>query len=371
MRKLLWYGLAALTAGVCGTGYYAYRYPHSVVGQCVYKAGELGLSANPVALMTRTMAGRTGLQEESLCCPMAEEGLPGEPTPVEDPAPAAEPLAGLLDLNPIMRVPAPIVIREDVDAGLGQAGFPMLDADNEVQSKGAQLPGGQTADVEQGHSHLRIMPYATNEADPKRMPYAGESGPGGPFDPEVFNQGPNALSSVAEELMRAFVEGLAENKSANGSSEEQEPKDTPMEGPGLENAFPKLPPNYHHYHDSDRYMVCPYSGKCVEIKPPSDSESKCKESDSEYELIPAPALEEEESEPKCKKKAECEKIPDIFMEEESETMPTPEKHSDKAKMMLHQSFKHSEIWPIHPEVDTMEFRPSDGSLYRYPKKGPY
>jgi hypothetical protein len=241
MRKLLWCGLVAMAAGVCGTGYYSYCHPHSVVGQFVLRAGAIGLCPNPFVLATRGAVHSTIEQEEKACSQAAEECTPDEPKLIEEPADAKALAGAVLDLNPVMRIPAPIIIREEDDALPGNGAEPMVNADNQVQPVAGRQVGGTTIEADVDNSCPRIMPYAADEAAGKHMPYAGETENHGAFDAETFNQ-------------------AVEKKSAAGSSEENEPKEVPKEEPAAGGASTEpaksdesgSTPEYYHHPYSER-----------------------------------------------------------------------------------------------------------------------
>ena len=101
MRKLLWLGLA-LFAGVCGTSYYAMMHPGSMVGQCVFKAGEFGLRVNPIVVLARGIANAR--HQEPVSTAPVEDVVPDEPAALDEPA--AKPLAGMIDLDPALQAPS-------------------------------------------------------------------------------------------------------------------------------------------------------------------------------------------------------------------------------------------------------------------------
>ena len=62
-------------AGVCGTSYYAMMHPGSMVGQCVFKAGEFGLRVNPIVVLARGIANAR--HQEPVSTAPVEDALPG------------------------------------------------------------------------------------------------------------------------------------------------------------------------------------------------------------------------------------------------------------------------------------------------------
>ena len=169
------------------------------------------------------------------------------------------------------------------------------------------------------------MPYADDDVAVTPMPYAGQTEGSDPYDPALLQPTPS------------------ETKPA-GTSEEAEPAD-PKPNDNAEN---NMTPEYYHHDYHSRYIVCPYSGKCVEATPPSEEEPKSKKDDSKYEPAPAPVTEEQEPKP-----------------------APPTHHKKKDKRTPSEGCPKTNGCPPHPEVDTMEFRPSDDDGTYKNNGGPY
>jgi hypothetical protein len=167
------------------------------------------------------------------------------------------------------------------------------------------------------------------------MPPAAEA-PADSWAQETFEAPPKPLPGGTEESEPAG--------SQPATPESSQPSD------GSTPSCPSMMPGCPHggsdpYHS--RYIVCPYSGKCVEATPPCESQKECKSSKEEcqpnnqagttreeYERIAAPT-ELIESSAKVKK--------------------------SKKKPTRIQS-RYTPSLPVAPFTDTMEYRRSDGTL---------
>jgi hypothetical protein len=324
MRKRDWcFAAAVLAAGAGWLGYHVCRHPDSVLAQCVYRCGVVAGSANPaVAVVQGAVASLR--QEEVLTSSrkvaveeINEDCVPEEPVP-SDPAAGADDskLAGVIDLDQFpQKVPAPVVIQEE-DQAVQTAKVPEMPADLQVPVAG----GGEPCD--ESHVCPQVMPYCPEEEGGKTMPTVpGEE---------------NALKAMAQSLFEKMVLESQERQTGYvEESESGEQKDSA-------NQPEPTPCPHDSYHDHHRYSVCPYSGKCIELTEP---ETTCPVA----EPIPAPYAEEQEPKEECQ----------------------PARQGCKGKKGKCRSHKvGSGGCPSHPDVDTMEFRPSDRNLNEYPG-GPY
>jgi hypothetical protein len=320
MRKWLWCAAAAAIVGVGGVGYYAYQKPQSLVGQVVTQVGQISIQANPVAQLTRQALATAG-HKEVVCCQVPEEPTPE--TPPEDPTPVTDagPVSALLGLNLLqdMRGPDPIVIHDEEPVVVPEAG-PEVGA---IPS--APLPTGEPPIAEPGTSP-RVMPYSQEEGIVQVMPHAGE-GSADPYDPANF-PGPGSESSVP------------------GATEEAEPKnEDPQADTGSMSGSSHCTSSCH-----SRYIVCPYSGKCVEVEPTGDSQKdcsatkdECKTAEEEYEKIPAP-----------REAVSADQEP-------GPTKPAVKTKKTRKKVIKTQS-NYTPGSVLAPYIDTMEYRASDRSL---------
>ncbi len=342
MRKWLWCAAAAAVAGVGAAGYYAYQQPHSLVGQVVTQVGQLSWQANPVAQLTRHILTGASRHQEAGCCegrdePIAE-ALPEEPTPVECPA-VGWPLVAGATVPPGVPGPDPIVIREEEPGaipGVGLIVSPMTNADNEVP---APPPAGEVPVTVESGPAPRIMPYTPEEGSSKPMPPVPAT-PVDPYDPANFSP-PNEAKTVT-----GAAEEAEPAETRAGTAESEEPKlDESVTDPGSISRYHHCPDSYH-----SRYMVCPYSGKCVEITPPGECSKECPAKTDrcpsgmeESEPIPAPTLKE--GEPQA--------------DEPVKTAPKGKK--SRKKITQTQSF-YPPGFLLAPYIDTMEYRASDRTL---------
>jgi hypothetical protein len=331
MRKGHWcFAAAILTACVCGTGYYTYRNPDSVLVQCAWKTCALVNQGNPVVAMVSGVVATMHPEEKLACRPGVEDShedecLPDEPAPNDREPAVAEPrpLPALEPKPFTARLPEPIVIPDDepiTQAG-AHAAVPDdgLIPETEAPKKGAG---------DDSHTGPRIMPYSPEEDGNKPAPYAtGEEMKGSPL----------------KEAVRMFQKMVEESQDRQaGSSEESEPGE-PKGSDNVQTTEPAAGPasseDYHHY--QHRYSVCPYSGKCVELPEPPAAGTSSPKQDS------TPAAEEQEPKEKSQ----------------------PNK-SKTNKDRSHKPKTQGGLSPSRSDLDTMEFRPSDHNLNEY-TGGPY
>jgi hypothetical protein len=352
MRKMFWCCTAvAAMAGMAWTVCYAYQFPKSTVGKVMLTACEIGNRCNPVMLMGQGAAQLVkGTETAAYRDKAAGESIPEEPTPVnEEPAAADEgkEVAGAFDLNENNRIPAPITIREDGDPmpvnDEGPLGIkdpepmpnPLPEIFGGVEKTGHQEVGGQP-----DASCPRMIPYCEDEKPCKPIP--------NPYEQEDLPQvKKNQLGENVRQLFTYWVgffdQGTVEPKSVGGTEEaevltmmpheEEEVLQMPHEEEEEQPMEEQNQSQYHHnYHE--RYSVCPYSGKCVPLDPPA-------------------------AEPTPEKKP-CDK-----------DSQSPCDDEDKCKKSKKSGCQGTEDCPKHPEVDTMEYRPSDASFNEYGSGGPF
>jgi len=341
MRKWLWFAAAAAVVGSGGIGYYAYQQPQSAVGQLVTQVGEFGIQVNPVTQMTRQVLAAARLnQKQTVCCQpreCQEEIAPDDPTPVEEPA--CKQLEGTVEFTPAVRLP-------EVEKGAP------------VADPSAFLPIGMAPVPEEGCVPVagtqpgrcpRSMPYCPQEGAGKKMPYTPDTNVD-PYDPTNFAgqvlpplNGPGSMPGAPGSTEEA------ETKEGKPNTSESMPGETKPDESGTEMGSMS---DYYHSQQAahSRYIVCPYSGKCVESSPSCDSDPKCKSTKSEcqpskeqgYERIAPPAEEESET-----------KEP-----EQSKTAPK----AKKRKPVIKTQSRYCPNLPLCPYIDTMEYRASDRSL---------
>ncbi len=326
MSKWLWYAASAALVGLGGLGYYAYRQPESLVGQAVIRVGEFGLQVNPVTNLTRQIL-TAKCQNETLG-PGRGEPCPAEAKPVEEQAPAGQPLAGAVDLRQTEEQGEILPVASSTPSA--EASSWLLDPPPAREESGPL----QIAQVPETEQHgPGVMPYSPEEGDDKAMPYAPDASED-PYDPANLKKPATADSSQALTCLRllfplldAFIpreqpdaqcQGLPDS-SAMGGMESQQCQ------------------NEHSGH-----MVCPYSGKCVQPNPSCESTQESQSPTEQLELIAAPTpLEPEGKEP-----------------EAAETV-CPAK---KTRKPIRRQSRYTPSWPLAPYIDTMEYRSSDKNL---------
>jgi len=336
MRKWLWFAAAAAVVGSGGIGYYAYQQPQSAVGQLVTQVGEFGIQVNPVTQMTRQVLAAARLnQKQSVLCSKQrecqEEIAPDDPTPVDEPA--GKQLEGTVEFTPAVRLP-------EVDKG-GPVDPSVFLPIGMAAGSESEPPGC----TEPGHCQ-RSMPSCPQEGDSKKMPYTPETSPD-PYDPMNFAgqvyppmSGPGTPGATEE----------AETKEGKPNTPESMPGETKPDESATE--MGSMPDSYHSQQSAhSRYIVCPYSGKCVETSPSCDSDQKCKSRKSDCqkskkqdpERIAPPSEEESEA-------------------QEPEQIKTTPKVKKARKPVIKTQSRYCPNLPLSPYIDTMEYRASDRSL---------
>jgi hypothetical protein len=347
MGKKFWCCTAvAVLAGMAWTVHYSYQHPTSPVGTMVVKACELGNRCNPIMLMGRGLSQYVKGTETAAYRDHnhgSEPVIPEDPTPVnEEPAPADEgkEIAGAIglnennfDLNENTRIPAPINIREEADPMPVNGEGPLGIKDPEPMNN--PLPDVFGGVQQTGHAEVAtqpinpcppMMPYCDDEPCPTTEPSCEQG-----YPPQKEKCPCGTLARQVLFFWTGFLDQGTVTKSTCGSEEcevlpmpQEEEQEPPMEEQSQS--------QYHHYHE--RYSVCPYSGKCVPLDPPTAE--------------PTP-----EAKP-CDKDSQ-----------------SPCDGPDKCKKSRKSGCQGTEDCPKHPEIDTMEYRPSDASFNEYGPGGPY
>ncbi len=319
MRKWLWFAAAAAVIGGGGVGYYAWQKPQSAIGQLIVQVGEFGIQVNPVTQMTRQVLAAARMKQQGTVCPHSrpcqEEVAPDDPTPAEEPA--GKLVEGTVENVPAMQLPS---LAEQNLVSEGPLGV------FQVQSSPPETDPVPPLAAEPGPCP-RSMPYCPTEGEGKQMPPATEAS-ADPYDPSNFGS-------------QAVTPG------APGSNEEAETK--PDEGT---NAMGSSPDYYQAQQAAhSRYIVCPYSGKCIEASPSCDSNQNGKPSKSECPRSKEP--EAERIAPPTEEESEA---------QEPEATPTAPKTKKYKKPAVKTQSRYFPNLPLAPYVDTMEYRSSDRSL---------
>lgn len=320
-RKLRVGAVAAAAAAVffyLAAGY-ALHHPESLLTQCVVTTFHLGTDHNPffrigqsvgraayrVAQAEALAADMTGEEEEQLVC------VPEEPIPVQD-----EPNSHSI-ISPEQRDFIIHTIQEQLAAS-------HVDADSPTQSR--LLPMPRFAEPE-----LCVPPPLEQEQFPTFMPSCSDEGD---FLVDT-SKTPEKRSNDAlfQFWLGLFQDVAKEDSDMNGT----EPQDASHYFHDEEPPQCLEDPAYQH-----QYPGCPYTGKSI-----LDKSTQPKEIDSITN-----------TKPKSRHKT-----PDGVMKQEDSTdLPKIEwgKYELPARLrQLLPEVNESADEPTHPEVDTMEFRPSD------------
>jgi hypothetical protein len=365
MRKLLWCGVAASVFGVLGTGYLFWHQPDTLPGRCLHKANEFGMTCSSLAVgahAVSTPKSEEPVADSHKCDVPANE--PSESVPSGDESESlTRQMIAILNPPESGGGPAPIVIHEEDETPLPE---PMMRLDDEqvlqmlrplTSELTTGLPCVETEPMTKEMFVPPLMPHADEEYEEQPsdcgktappMPYADDDGDEhltfwyevgyhGYVDDFEINVGSWLDSVMTQVLCDCYMHAASKScchilgasddschwwvkmvvpalsvETPQGGYEQSEPKDEEMPTP------PHGDP-YSEYHHS----YCPYSGR------------SCPE--------PYHHSEPMEDEVKLEKKN-----------------PT---FIDIVKSLLPMSIQTpSADTPAHPEVDTMEFRPSDFHL---------
>lgn len=340
MRKLIWCSVAAgvlLAGGLYMAWEHARAHPDSLAGRFVCTASGAAIFLNPAAgvapLVEHVMhqwAPAGGSEECVEIAPGDEARWQADPVPVGQECDAHEAMklemAGVMEL-PVAEAPAgpaPIVIPED-DAPLAAP----ADENANVTPVAAS-----TIDVE-GEVCPPAMPYCEDNSAPApaHMPYADEGEePAGAVDVQFQCEHTDVVGKVAAkgeaiaehakmkcECLKVFLQKFFEtHECETGTAEGDAKKDGGCE------------PGCHHcpHHSGCPTNYCPYTGRT-------------------YPESAAPAARRKKS------------------RGGAEGSEAPAKHHP------HKGCDEGEGCPMHPEVDTMEYRKSDGRLDDYGPGGPF
>ncbi len=321
MRKLIWCGAAVgvlLMGGLYMAWQHARAHPDSLAGRCLISASGVAILLNPAAgvapLVEHVMHqwGPAGGSEECVAiAPGDEAGWQADPVPVghDGDAHAAMKLemAGVLDL-PAAEPPAGPAPIVIPDDDLPPA--PPADEDAAV------TPVAATAVDAEGEGCPPVMPYCADgrAPAPAHMPYAEEG-----EEPAGAADAPAAPPKCAG-LMTFLKKFFAQHPCEAGTTEE-------AEGGAAKDASGEPGCRHCPHHSGCPTNYCPYTGRT-------------------YPEPTAPAARPKKSPGGA---------------EDSEA---PAKHHPKG-------CDEGEGCPLHPEVDTMEYRKSDGRLDDYGPGGPF
>jgi hypothetical protein len=321
MRKLIWCGAAAgvlLAGGLYTAWQHARSHPDSLAGRCLVGASGAAIFLNPLVgagpLLEHAVhhwRAEGGSEECVEIAPGDEARWHEEPVCVGQEGEHVE--VAKLDVAGAMELPA-------AEPPAGPA--PIVIPEDDPPPAAVAEEDGNVAPVATPNATIEmdaeaalpaVMPYCEDGRAPApgRMPYADEGAePTGAADARP--------APSKRECLAAYFKKLFQKHAAPSATTEAE-EDSGTKGEGEA--------DYHryHHHTGCPANYCPYTGRCY----------------------PEPAS------PPCLKKSHG-------GAEDSEAPAKPGKGCDKG-----------EGCPKHPEVDTMEYRKSDGRLDDYGPGGPF
>lgn len=317
MRKLLWLGAAALFSGLCGFCYVASEYPGSGISQATKSMVALSYQVNPLARLVSRAPSQGNTLAKGAAATAEENIAPPEPRPIS---------------------PHLAQDSRSIDPGRpaseGERISIQFHADRTVARKNSEPPSTPLApsalpSLEKTTQTVAIF----EETAPRVMPHATDEDE----NSDVITQSirPEKTDYVGQST--AHYSDLKTHSSKKPSASLPGSGTAPITAAQMEQSVP-----FHDYHA--QMMVCPYTGRCLEMPRSESTGSENKSVDpgsseeSEMEWI-GPPQEEPESPP----------------------------HHTSHKMSIPGS--HLESDPSHPMIDTMEYRPGDGNLGEY-KPGP-
>ncbi len=342
MRKLIWCS-AAVSVLMAGGLYMAWQHarahPDSLAGRFIISASGVVIFLNPAAgvgpLVEHAMRhwGQAGGSEEHVeIAPGDEARWQADPVPVGQEGDAHEvmklEMAGVLELPAAEPPagPAPIVIPEDDTPPAAPA-----DENGNVTPVAAATIDIDTAGCPP------VMPYCEDGRAPApcHMPYAEEGEePAGSADAQPQREHIDIVGKVAAkgeaithhakakcECLKVFLQKFFEKHECETGTTEN------AEGGAAKDGSGETDCHHYHHHSGCPTNYCPYTGRT-------------------YPEPTAPAA--------CPKKSHG----------GAEDSEPPAKHH-------HKGCDEGEGCPMHPEVDTMEYRKSDGRLDDYGPGGPF
>jgi hypothetical protein len=325
MRRLIW-SCAALAVAAAAWLYlaatYVYNYPNSYFAQCAALVYEVGSDVNPVYRLSRVMAHRIN---ETMDYVLESQGyvrarkVVAPPTPVCEPVvPSLEAIAAADGYNLIQLETPPVANPEPLYPTSEPAPYPGATEESTSGVTTISVPPSAPQD-DSDNAPPTMPPVADGNSDeepPATMPYVEDDGDAEgqaviQFWKSMFQEKANAESKDSK--------GNAD-KSPKGSNEESETPDS-------QSSEYQMPASHYSSNPScagyPHTVTCPYTGKTYPADPKDDP------------VVPTT------SKPKKKKKKD-------------DAGNEPSKMSKILEME-----KGTEETPIHPEVDTTEYRKSD------------
>jgi len=301
---------------------YAVHHPESLLTQCILTSFHLGPEHNPFYQVGRAV-GRTAFrvaqaeigdndmtteEQEALEC------VPPDPEPLPDDAPREPSI-----ISPEQRDFIIATIQEQLPSVHTELNAKSSSGDSSVQLFGEPQLCSPPLPVEDDYP--KVMPHCTDEDVPEHMPCPAESKSSS--DP-LFKFWLDLFESAAKEAND--MSGAEPQEESHYFHDEEPPQ-------CLED------PAYQH-----QYPGCPYTGKCPG-----------KESTTSPKIIdPAPTVKPKNANKRPEMKQDGNADPTGYLFD-------PKKYELPARLrqLLPGDSTEAEEEPSHPEVDTMEFRPTD------------
>ena len=309
MRNWIWSaclaGVAAVSAAA-GTSYYAYQNPDSFLGRCAMSTVLLGARNNPLVYgLSAVSPGLTSLEDGvTLTDPAVSDAEEADSPLCLDGLPMTLPNGHYLDNLPQYFPPSPTI---PLSEELKRQSSESFDVPTEPPSY-----HGPVLRLES--ESTRFMPYCVRDND-----CACDSCPLTWFTKTVEHCWMAAQRMTERNWLTCWLGGMSSPTMLPVQGDEEAAESREQKEPEACKEDPNLP--YHHSGCPYGSGACPYTGKVPTYTAPLPVKK------------PA-ARSEEQSEP-----------------------PLPTKH--KIKWPKLGEDEESEFTPVHPEVDTMEFRKSD------------
>jgi len=301
---------------------YALHHPESLLTQCVVTTFHLGTDHNPffkvgqsvgrtayrIAQVEVVGADMTSEEEEQLWC------VPEEPLPIQDAPPEATSVISSEQRDFIIHT---------IQEQLAAVRVPM---DSHTSSR--LLPMPRFAEPE-----LCAPPPLDNDDFPSFMPHCSDED-----DSSAMANKTKSSSDPLFQFWLGLFESVArEDEDMNGAEPQEAAQETSHYFHDEEPPQCLEDPAYQH-----QYPGCPYTEKCPQSTPSTKTDAV------------------RSMKPKNKKPAHEDLKPDSKIDPQSR-MINPQKYDLPARLrqLLPGDSTEAEEQPSHPEVDTMEFRPTD------------
>ncbi len=310
---------------------YALHHPESLLTQCVVTTFHLGTDHNPFFKVGQSV-GRTAYrvaQAEVLSADMNSEEeeqlwcVPEEPLPVQEEQPKASSLVSSEQRDFIIRT-----IQEQLAAAHLASLRAKAHVEMDTRAFSRLLPMPRFAEPE-----LCAPPPLDNDDFPSFMPHCSDEDDSS----SLANKTKSSSDPLFQFWLGLFESVAKEDEDMNGAEPQEAAQETSHYFHDEEPPQCLEDPAYQH-----QYPGCPYTEKCPQSTPSTKTDAV------------------RSMKPKNKKPADEDLKPDSKIDPQSR-MINPQKYDLPARLrqLLPGDSTEAEEQPSHPEVDTMEFRPSD------------